>query len=315
MHKSVERGMIMKLKLKEKVVILVFSGMAFATFLSACGQQNIFGDRIHLIGFENIGESVMGEIFEQKDIAEEYMEMRKQKNIREIENDDAAYVGPVNTTADRASVFVKNSEGHIYKYNIYKQNSSFDTYEKYMAYHGCSACALTTLLNATVPELEDHTPDKVISEVQRETFGDEVFEKNFRKKMRSQMPVTMYGITQILDKYNVKNKFVYEFTNEAAVAEITDHLKNGNPVMITLRRKNGNTKWAGTVHTLLLIGLDEKGNAIVCDSANKSWSGNNQRVKFGNVEELVKFMWSSSELSTSAYYSGRKGTSGYILIN
>ena len=113
----------------------------------------------------------------------------------------------------------------------------------------------------------------------------------------------------------MKNKFVYEFTNEAAVAEITDHLKNGNPVMITLRRKNGNTKWAGTVHTLLLIGLDEKGNAIVCDSANKSWSGNNQRVKFGNVEELVKFMWSSSELSTSAYYSGRKGTSGYILIN
>ena len=250
----------------------------------------------------------------QKQINDEYEIMEKQTNMTEFATNGVTYLGPSSTTEATASVFIKSTNDKIYKYNIYKQNASYETYETYMAFHGCSACALTTLLNATVPELADHTPDKIISEVQKSVFGEEVFNKNFNKKMKNQMPVTMYGITQILDEYKIEHKFVYKFDNNSAITEITEHLKTGNPVMITLRRKNGNTKWAGTVHTLLLIGLDPDGNAIVCDSANKLWSGINQRVKFGSVEELVKFMWSSNELSTSAYYDGRKGTSGYILI-
>lgn len=84
--------------------------------------------------------------------------------------------------------------------------------------------------------------------------------------------------------------------------------------MITLRKKNGNRKWAWTVHTLLLIGLDKDGNAIVCDSANKKWSGNHQRVKCGDIKELISYMWSSCEPSDSIFYSGKTGSSGYILI-
>ena len=260
-------------------------------------------------------ENTQDNVDKYEAVIREYMEMKEQKNTREINVGNVTYVGPEQTTADRETVYVKNEEGHIYKYNIYKQNSIYKNYQTYMAYHGCSVCALTALLNATVPELSDYTPDRVISEIQKDTFGEEVFEKNYSKRMASQMPVTMYGITQILDRYGLKNEFVYEFTREQAAEDIRTHLEKGNPVVITLRRKNGNTKWAGTVHTLLLIGLDEEGNAIVCDSANKSWSGKNQRIKFGKIEELVKFMWSSKELSTSAYYSGRKGTSGYILVN
>lgn len=226
----------------------------------------------------------------------------------------ATYAIPYNTNSNSSIVSVKNTSGKTYKYKIYKQSASFSSYNDYLTLHGCSTCALTTLLNAKVPALSNYSPDKVISVVEKATFGEKVFNKNYNKKLKSQMPVTLYGTTKILDKYKVKYKYVYNYADNSAVNEITAHLKTGNPVMITLRKKNNDTKWASSVHTLLLIGLDEEGNAIVCDSSNRSWSDNNQRIKYGNIKELVSYMWSSSKASNNVFYSGSTGSSGYILI-
>lgn len=138
-----------------------------------------------------------------KTLAKQNIERAISTVTSEINNRKVTYSIPDNTNANKVSVSVKNASGTTYKYKIYKQNAPYDSYEKYMAYHGCSTCALTTLLNAKVPELSDYSPDKVISVVEKNTFGDDTFNKNYSKKLMSQMPVTLYGVTQILDKYNI----------------------------------------------------------------------------------------------------------------
>ena len=64
---------------------------------------------------------------------------------------------------------------------------------------------------------------------------------------------------------------------------------------------------------MLLTGMDEKGRAIVADSANRSWSGKHQRIKYVKVAELLNSMWSGG-CSGSVYWNGYSGCGGYILV-
>lgn len=184
---------------------------------------------------------------------------------------------------------------------------------RYLCSHGCSVCALTTLLTSRVTELKNFTPVQVITEIQASLFGN-AYKRNFRRPLRFQMPVSMFGMTKIFEKYNLPYKYVYQYKDTDAITEITEHLQKGKPVMITLKRRHNDRKWAGSVHTMLLIGLDSKGRAVIADSATRNWSGNHQRIKYGDVSELVSYMWSSKEKAKTVYYSGRRGSSGYILF-
>lgn len=43
------------------------------------------------------------------------------------------------------------------------------------------------------------------------------------------------------------------------------------------------------------------------------WAGQNQRIKYATVKELLKSMW-SGRCSKSVYWNGYKGCGGYILV-
>ena len=194
-------------------------------------------------------------------------------------------------------------------YHIYRQSDDHGAFTEYMRRHGCSTCALTCLLSAVVPGLEERTPEETLAEIK------ERHPNNFRRPMAFQMPISMYGITGILQKYGIKYKYVYDYEDMQAAEEIRNHLTHERPVLITVRNKDGKGKWAGSVHTMVLAGLDEEGRAIVCDSAQRNWAdADRQRVKHGDIDELISFMWPAKKPSRATFYKGRRGASGYILV-
>lgn len=184
------------------------------------------------------------------------------------------------------------------------------------------------MLNATVPALADYTPDRVIEEVERTVFGTDAVNANMSKSLSKQMPVNLKGISTILTYYGVKNKYVYKYTAANAEKEITAHLKEGNPVIVTLPGKNN---YAGGTHTMVMLGLDENGDVIMGDSLKQSsgkWGKDNRLVKFdtaknGNVNtvsSIVKsfsaYSTSKSKVTKSMYYTKAKaGNIGYVLVN
>ena len=66
---------------------------------------------------------------------------------------------------------------------------------------------------------------------------------------------------------------------------IKKYLANGMPVLISI--KGDDSKWGKDSHKLLLIGMDEDGRAIVADPTDREWSGDDQRIKLGSVNELA----------------------------
>lgn len=228
---------------------------------------------------------------------------------------------PAASKVDRQSVSV---EGYptARTYVVYRQNASvnaYDTYPKYMTYHGCAACAAATVLSGF--KGTTITPQKLIkkSGYEYKTFGSSVWKKNYAKDLDDQMPVSLYGITKILNKYGVAAEYVRTFSDTEATAQIKQHLRTGNPVIIEVSKTNRHTgqadkKWSNSYHTLALLGMTDTGQVIVADSVNRTAFGEEQRIKYATVEELIPYMYTSTNLtSTSCYFSSKAG--GYILVN
>ena len=139
------------------------------------------------------------------------------------------------------------------------------------------------------------------------------------------MPVTLYGISTILKKCGIRNKYVKRFSSDKKTVKIlTRHLNKGEVVVIETnnhRQKNGrisskyDSKWARSRHTMVLLGMTSEGYAIVGDSANRDWAGNSQRIKLAKLSDLIAHMIPHSPSGKSFYYSGDKCYSGYILVN
>lgn len=220
------------------------------------------------------------------------------------------YEIPKETRDEIVTVSVESAGGKTYSYTIFHQSAKgLGGYRKFLRWHGCSTCSLTTLLRARVPKLKDLLPGETISRIERKVFPKSVVEQNYSRSIRQQRSVSMYGITKILNYYGIKTKYVHSFSRERACEEIEAHLEKGKPVFVTVKKG----KWAQVYHTMLLIGMDKKGRAIVADSANRKWSGKEQRVKYARVSELLKSMWSGGSTS-SVYWNGYYGCGGYVLV-
>ena len=221
-----------------------------------------------------------------------------------------------------------NTQGYTYNYKLYYQKSDglaykYTKYHDYLDMHGCSTCALTTILNATVPSLADMLPDEIIEKVIKNVAGSTVFDANFSKSLSSQMPIGLKGMSAVLDAYGVENKYVYTYDTASAAAEIRKHLANGDPVIFTIPKST----YAGGVHTMLMLGLDDNGRVIVGDSlyqASSKWGSNNGLIKFNTtssstsskVEKICKYFDASTTKidNVGFFYNGRKGNIGYILV-
>lgn len=221
---------------------------------------------------------------------------------------------PEKTNTTTVYARVKNNEGKTWTYCMTDQDKkTFEKNDEYMRLHGCAISCLTAVLNAKVPKLSCSTPDQIIESVERKVLGIGLFEKNYNRTVENQMPITSYGMTKVFDEYDINYKYVYSFNTGTAVKEITRNLQNGNPVIICVR-SSPDKKWAGYAHVMLLIGLTDDGEAIICDSVNRDWSGTEQRIKYAKVDELVKYMKSTTEEPTDLYWSTGSGKDGYILI-
>lgn len=211
-------------------------------------------------------------------------------------------------------------------YPVFQQKAGmYGDYSEYMTRHGCACCSLTTTLAAFVDKYKNLTPDKTISEVERKHFPEEIYEKNYRKVMARQMPVSLYGISVILKKEGIPCEYVGNFEDAAAQKQIMEHLQKGKPVIIEtsrMRRKGKrivhffDKKYAGSYHTMILLGVDEEGQVVFTDSATRDWAGDVQRLKRAELSELICYMFSQKNVKdTHLYFSRKKNTGGYILIN
>lgn len=223
------------------------------------------------------------------------------------------YQIPQVTTEDVLTVSVQAASGQTYAYTVYNQyrrDGAYGSYTAFLAEHGCAVSSLTALLSSRVPQLAENDPADTIEKVEKSVFSKQAVKRNYSKRMRLQRPVSLNGISKILKKYKIKHKYVSRFSKKKAEKQITEHLLQGKPVVLTVRRG----KWARTYHTMLLIGMTPGKKALVADSANRRWAGQNQRIKYAKVSELLKYAWSSGK-SGSVYWNGYSGCGGYILVS
>ncbi len=233
---------------------------------------------------------------------------------------------PSNTRTDKLTVTI-NSYPSSRTYNIWKQNGKdniSEIFPHYMQGHGCSASSLATVLSAYAGYTED--PKYLVETVERNLFGDD-WVRNYSKEDTNSsksrpMPISLYGMTKVLDNYNVGYKLVREFDDASALAEIEAHLKTGNPVIFivdnTSRFGGTANKWTTGYHCMTMLGMTDTREVIVADSVDRSSSifGDNQRIKYASLYELLGYMFPcTNATSTSIYWGGKSSSGGYILIN
>lgn len=242
---------------------------------------------------------------------------------------------PSSSKVDRQKVEI-NSYPEKKTYIVYKQSGSTNKNSgkngvpyNYMPNHGCAACSLATVLNGM--GAGGFTPIDVTETVEKNVLGQEAWKKNYANPNK-QVPLSLYGMTVIMDRYGIKNRYVRCFpgaeiagdtqaTAGAAKQEIVRHLKTGNPVVIEVSKTNWVTgkqdkKWSNSYHTMVVLGMTDTGKAILADPANRDGFGSQQRLKYVSMDEMVQYMFSCTKLtSTSVYWGGKSSGGGYILVN
>ena len=192
-------------------------------------------------------------------------------------------------------------------YPVFQQKAGiYGEASEYILRQGCACCSLT------------------ICEIEKKHFPKEVYEKNYGKVMARQMPVSLYGISVILKKEGISCEYVGNFEDNYAKKQIMEHLQKGSPVIIEtsrMRRKGRkivrffDKKYAGSYHTMILLGVDEEGQVVFTDSATREWAGEVQRLKRADLSELISYMFPQKNTEdTHLYFSRKKNTGGYILL-
>lgn len=234
---------------------------------------------------------------------------------------------PADTRVDNLTVTV-NSDPQDRTYTICKQSAKENLskqFPRYMPGHGCSASSLACVLGAYAGFAEK--PYYLVENVEREMFGD-AWTKNYSKKDTDDsksrpMPISLYGMTKVLDAYQVKYRYVRAFEDTQAMAEIEAHLKSGNPVIFIVSAKSRfkgarKNKWTTGYHCMTMLGMTDTDEVIIADTVDRSRDifGDDQRIKYAPLDELIGYMFSCTDTtSTSLYWGGKASSGGYILIN
>ena len=230
------------------------------------------------------------------------------------------------TDLNQKLLHVVVTDGDIKKiYPVFQQKAGiYGEYSEYMKRHGCACCSLTTTLAAFVEKYANLRPDETIAKIEKKYFPKEVYTANYRKIMARQMPVSLYGISVILKHEGIACKYIGNFEDKIDEKQITEHLYKGNPVIIEtsrMRRKGKrivhyfDKKYAGSYHTMILLGIDANRQVVFTDSATRDWAGEKQRLKCADLSELISYMFPQKNIEdTHLYFSRKKNTGGYILI-
>jgi len=230
---------------------------------------------------------------------------------------------PKMTDTSEYVVEVNSTNGKPRSYRIFSQSRKPNSKKTYISTHGCAVSALTTVLSGYSTRYGNFTPTQTYKTLEKKVFGLKRWRANYRKSKAKQMPVSLYGITKILKHCKIKAKYVRFFKDARAIRQIENHLKKGKPVIIEVnnhRQTNGrvskryDSKWALTKHTMVLLGMTDTGKVIIADSATRTWSGDNQRIKYASMDRLVRYMIPCKSSSKYNYYHTTSDSGGYILV-
>jgi len=210
---------------------------------------------------------------------------------------------------------------------VFRQNAmNYGIWSQYVSHHGCACCSLTSLLAAFCPDCRGLRPNDTIEIVEKKHFPEDIWQKNYQKDLSGQMPVTLYGISQILSAEGIDNEYVGAFRDREALTDIKGHLRKGLPVVIeTSRMRRGrrtglpvsfnDRRYAGSYHTMILLGLDRNGHVVFADSATRDWAGERQRLKSDDLMSLIQYMFPQRRTGArNLYYDHRWNTGGYIKV-
>ena len=188
----------------------------------------------------------------------------------------------------------------------------------YMPAHGCAACSTAVVLTGYGHPM---TPAEVVENVERAVLGSK-WKKNYSKDHKHRMPMTLYGITKVLDHYKIANNYIRSFQDAEAMDQILDHLKTGRPVIFEVKnydryRKKKSTRWANSYHTMVFLGMTDTGKVIVADPANRSSKtfGTMGRLKYVDIKEVIPYMFSCTSSKKHCYFSSGATAGGYILVD
>lgn len=182
-------------------------------------------------------------------------------------------------------------------YYIYRQDGQPQDY-KFLRDHGCSTCALATVLNSV--KGYNYTPAYVHKKLIPKKLG-----KKYTK------PIKLYGIHKVLKKHKIYSKFVPRFRKASAKKNITRWLKKGGIAIVTVK-SGADHKWTKHHHSFLLLGLKENGDVIVGDSAMENYQGN-KRIKTAPMKGIVKYMIPCTSSRYTYCWPGTNTAGGYIL--
>lgn len=227
------------------------------------------------------------------------------------------------SSADYSTLKLYNQSGKLITYPLFKQNAA--TYEAehvvYLRQHGCATCSLTTVLGAFHSQYAQYGPDQVIRTIEKTVADEESWIKNHvTREPKKQMPLSMYGISKILNYVGVKATYIRTFPSEdVAKTQIYNHLKTGNPVIFEVKKQSNYTgekdsPWTASVHTMVFLGRYTTGEVLIADSVNRSWYTQGQRAKISMIESPMEYMYSCTKFDTGMYYTNLASDGGYILV-
>lgn len=227
---------------------------------------------------------------------------------------------PASTRGSKAVVKINQFSG-TRTYTVFSQSgkNKSEIYPKYLPKHGCGSTTAVNVLSGMTGKVI--TPATMVEKAEKIVFGEKEYWNNYTKSVSDKRPVSLYGISRFLRYFGVKCTYVRTFKDAEAIRQIREHLYNGNPVVIEVSSKNRYTqkkdkKWSNSKHTMALLGLTDKGYAIIADPANRDGFGHNQRIKYETLENLIQYMFPCKKTnSTSCYYVSSSRNGGYILVN
>lgn len=233
------------------------------------------------------------------------------------------YINVVTATPDGSmgSLTLYNENGKKISYRLYHQSAhTYGDHSAYLAWHGCAHCSLATVLGAFSSSYADITPDQIINSVEKTVTGTEAWTRHHvTKPAGTAMPLSLSGISAILSYGGVEHDYIRSFQKETAREDILSHLRTGNPVLFEVKKKSNITgkkdsKWTGSVHTMVFLGVYTNGNILVSDSVNHSWYSGGQRAKIADIDDLMEYMYSCTTFDTKPYFKSISSDGGYMKI-
>ncbi|MDO5145742.1 MAG: C39 family peptidase [Eubacteriales bacterium] len=214
------------------------------------------------------------------------------------------------------------ADGTPRTYRMFKQNAhNYPKYDSYLAWHGCATCSLATVLGAYHPAYHGILPSAIIDGVEKGNVPPSAWRReHVERSLPKQMPLSLYGISTILNNCGISADYVRTYQEQEGAEDIINHLKTGNPIIFEVRQKSNITgkkshRWTNSYHTMVFLGVLTNGKVMVCDSIDRGWDNNGERIKLVDLSDVMEYMFPCTTFSKSMYYDGASSDGGYIKIS